>query len=92
MRPICVPCQRFYFPKKNGVAFTEGMQAISGARPGKNPKGWKPYKLWMGDLWACPSCGTETIVGTGRDCIAEHYQEDFQSKLDSFKPEVQVNG
>ena len=24
MRPICVPCRRFYRPKKNGTYFLEG--------------------------------------------------------------------
>ena len=25
MKPICVPCQRFYRPKKNGFMFIEAM-------------------------------------------------------------------
>jgi hypothetical protein len=33
-------------------------------------------------LWKCPGCGTETIVGTGRDAIAEHYQPDFNERVE----------
>jgi hypothetical protein len=33
MRPICVPCQRFFRPIKNGFHFIEGMP-VDGAVPG----------------------------------------------------------
>ena len=47
MKPICVNCQRFYRPKKNGVFFIESMPTVSGAPAGKTaPESWKPYKLW----------------------------------------------
>jgi hypothetical protein len=63
MAPICVPCQRFYRPEKNGYTFLEGMP-IANAPPGKEyAHAWKPYKLWRGDLWKCEGCGHLTIAG-----------------------------
>ncbi len=83
MKPVCVPCQRFYRPKHNGYAFLEGMPSHNGAKPGKaEPESWSPYKLWMGDLWACPDCGSEIVVGTGLNPIAEHYQITFANEVE----------
>ena len=82
MKPICVDCGLFYRPAKNGTAFIEGM-----------PVGddWKPYKLWMGDLWQCQQCGHKLIVGVGAQPIAEHYQPDFAKISDSYNPLLQVD-
>lgn len=79
MKPVCVPCQRFYRPAKNGFEFTEGMPVANNRpQPGlAEPDKWKPYKLWSGDLWRCPDCGNEIIVGVGYAAISEHYQHDF---------------
>jgi hypothetical protein len=35
LKPICVKCQRFYRPSRNGVWFLEGMPTHNGAHPGK---------------------------------------------------------
>ena len=78
LKPICVPCQRFYRPKKNGVYFIECMQKHSGAASGrKAPHSWRPYKVWIGDLWHCLDCGQELIVGVGQVPISEQYKPDF---------------
>lgn len=69
MRPICAKCQRFYRCKKNGVYFTETMET--------EDRGTVPYKMWSGDLWWCPDCHAEIIVGAGREPVAEHYEPDF---------------
>lgn len=93
MKPICVPCLRFYKPKDVGIAFTEGFpQGESSAKPGTaEPEKWKPYKLWMGDLWQCPGCGAQIIHGTGERPIAEHYETDFKANMERHKPTLQVN-
>ena len=65
MKPICVPCQRFYRPKQNDYSFVEGMPT-HGAKPGtEEPDKWRPYKLWLGDLWECKGCGSLEGLGLG---------------------------
>lgn len=92
MKPICVPCQRFYRPKKNGFPFIEGVPTHNGAEPGMaEPESWKPYKLWMGDLWECDDCGAQIVVGTGQQPLAEHYQPEFVERVLSFSAKLQVN-
>ena len=82
MKPICVPCQRFYRPKRNGTYFVEGMPTENGAPAGNaDPKLWAPYKLWAGDLYACTDCGAEVIVGTGMRPLAEHYMPEFTAQV-----------
>jgi len=84
MKPICVPCRRFYRPKKNGYPFIEGMPNGNRVKAGlAEPEKWKPYKLWNGDLWECPDCHAEIIVGAGRVPVAEHYQPDFNKKVEA---------
>jgi len=36
-----------------------------------------PYKIWYADLWKCPNCKNEIIVGFGWNPVAEHFQNDF---------------
>jgi hypothetical protein len=92
LKPICVPCQRFYRPKKNGFYFVEGMPLMNKAEPGKRDANlWGPYKLWCGDLWVCEGCGHEIVVGVGRNPLAEHYQPDFAAHVESFNAKLQVN-
>jgi hypothetical protein len=91
MKPICVQCQRFFRPKKNGFPFIEGMP-IGSVAPGTcRPDKWKPYKLWMGDLWECHGCGANIVVGVGLNSIAEHYQEEFPRLVERLAPTLQVN-
>ena len=41
------------------------------------PEVWTPYKLWVGDLWKCPECFHEIVVGVAGP-ISEHYKPDFK--------------
>lgn len=93
MKPICVPCQRFFRPKKNGFYFIEGMPTENRALAGTSePEKWKPYKVWSGDLWRCQGCGATIVVGTGHNPLAEHYQDDFDQKVASYgAAQLQVN-
>lgn len=94
MKPVCVTCQRFFRPKKNGTSFVEGKPApgVVNAVPGTaRPEDWKPYKLWLGDRWACDGCGAQIIVGVGFQPVCEHYKPDFADAVASFRPALQVN-
>lgn len=84
MKPICVQCERFMRIKKTGKYFLEGMPTgPNPVLPGKaEPEKWRPYKLWVGDLWECPTCHYQTIAGVPVYPISEHYKPDFQLQVD----------
>lgn len=93
MKPVCVPCQRFFRVKKNGFYFIEGMPKHNGALPGlQDVAAWQPYKLWVGDLWECEGCHATILSGFGREPIAEHYQPDFAERAVALgADQLQVN-
>ncbi len=91
MRPICVPCRRFYKPAHTGIAFVEGMPE-EGAKPGNaEPERWKPYKLWSGDLWKCPECKAEIIVGAGRAPLSVQHEPGFAQAIEREGAQLQIN-
>lgn len=54
MKPVCVPCQRFFTPVKNGFYFIEGRPIGRDVKPGTEmPDRWEPYKVWVGDKYEC---------------------------------------
>lgn len=78
MKPVCVPCQRFFRVKRHGFYFTEGMPKEAGAKPGTSePEKWKPYKVWASDRFECEGCGAVILSGFGSGPMAEHYQPGF---------------
>lgn len=93
LKPVCVPCRRFFRCEKNGYWFTEGMP--NGRASGHTPSGkdydefWRPYKLWVGDKWRCNGCGTEIITGVIAGPVSEHYKPEF-SDLNK-QSQMQVN-
>lgn len=92
MKPICVPCQRFFKPFKNGRYFLEGMPIENGAKPGVSEAAkWAPYRLWVGDVWKCQGCGAEIISGVGRGPISEHYMPEFNRQREELRADFQVN-
>lgn len=92
-KPVCVPCRRFYRPHRNGTAFIEAMpRGIEAAPPGlEAPNLWEPYKLWMADLWRCPGCGNEIIIGAGFAPLREHFHQDFAEQVEKWKAEITIN-
>ena len=70
MKPICLNCGLFYRAHRNGAYFTESMKDGKG--------GWKPYKIWAGDIWKCKGCGSEIISGFGRNPIRIQHEDDFE--------------
>lgn len=81
---VCVPCRKFFKIKLNGVAIEEGMPA--GGKDGM----WRPYKLWLGDLYACEGCDTEMIFLPDAP-VAEHYQKDYAEWVQRLQPAFRVD-
>lgn len=82
MKPICVPCQRFFRPKKNDFFFTEMMPKAGTNYPPAGtaaPELWEPYKVWAGDLYECEGCGAQIVSGFGRAPLSEHYLPEFSA-------------
>lgn len=93
MKPVCVPCQRFFRMQKAGFYFIEGMPRTTDAQSGTSePEKWKPYKLWVGDRWECKGCHAVILSGFGRGPIAEHHQTDFTERVERLgADQFQVN-
>lgn len=94
MKPICIPCQRFFRCKKSGFYFTEGMPTGDGrAAPGAvESDKWKPYKIWSGDKWECEGCGAAILSGFGLNPIAVQHEKNFASDLEALNAkQFQVN-
>lgn len=92
LKPVCVPCQRFFRMVKAGYCFVEAMPKESDAISGTSePDKWTPYKIWSGDKWRCQGCGAEILSGFGHDPISEHYQPEFKNWMTRLKPQTQVN-
>ena len=64
----CVPCKTYLRPRKNDIYVLQTMDDIG-----------TPYKIWNADLWECPTCGTQVILGYGVNHISEHYEPEFAS-------------
>jgi hypothetical protein len=94
MKPVCVKCHRFYRPKKNGKYFVEGKPANGAKRPRPGlaePDKWVPYKLWVGDLWECPDCKAEIIVGVSFAPVDADFTKTFTKSIEDFDAKLQVN-
>ena len=94
MKPICMPCQCFFRPKKTGYYFIEGypIGETDDVQPGTaTPDRWKPYKIWHGDIWRCEGCGAEIISGVGREPISVHHMPDFAKLKSQLGADFQVN-
>jgi len=91
-KPICVPCQRFFRPKKNGFPVIEQMPTDNDAVPGTSqPEKWSPYKLWIGDLWECQGCKAQIVVGFASEPISEHFHEAFGNMVLDREAVFKVN-
>lgn len=82
-RPVCVKCRRFYRCKKNETTWEEGGLDKDGNRCG--------YRLWYGDLWECPGCGTEIIVGHARKPFAESHHQNYVERVNAEKGLLRVS-
>lgn len=73
-KSVCVKCEVELRPEKNGVIVAELMQHNT-----------KIYKLWSADLWKCPKCGIEVVLGFGRQAFIEHFEGEIDAKLQELK-------
>jgi hypothetical protein len=93
LKPVCVPCKRFFQMQKSGFYFIEGIRGPGISPPGTaDPISWVPYKIWVADKWKCQGCGAEILSGFGHRPVSEDYKEDFQDKIEQLgASQLQVN-
>lgn len=93
MKPICVPCRRFFRCKKVGFYFLEGAPTRNDIPPGlAQPADWHPYKVWVADVWECAGCGAQILSGFGQQPISEHYKLEFTATVRALNADqFQVN-
>jgi len=65
----CVPCQTYLHPRQNSIIVLETMEDH------------RPYKIWQADLWECPDCQHQVILGYGVHPVSEHYMDGFDDWL-----------
>jgi len=75
-RAVCVKCNQQMGPVKNDFPILETYDD------------GRPYQIWLGDLYRCPECRGEIVMGFGLRPVAEDWRPDFESKLKSYNPTV----
>ena len=70
-RPVCKKCETELKPEKNDIRLVDTFQ---------DPP--QPCKIWSADLWKCPGCGYEVVVGFGQGAIMEHWEDGFAGYLE----------
>ena len=74
-KPVCIPCQRFFRVKRNGIHVLEGKPIVHGALSGtKEDHNWAPYKMWRADLWQCEGCGATIASGFANNPMWEDFE------------------
>lgn len=90
-KPVCVKCQCFFRPKQNSFPWIEGMPEQGAQRGLREPDRWKPYKLWNSDMWECPDCNIQIIVGHCSHPVSEHYMPGFKDKVKAWGATLKIN-
>jgi hypothetical protein len=75
-KPVCVRCQRFFRPYRNGAYVLENKPKEGRQQPKgtEAPQMWEPYKVWMCDTWVCNGCGEVIAVGFAQKPTWEDYK------------------
>ena len=73
-KSVCAKCEVELKPEENGVIVAEMMRNNT-----------EIYKLWEADLWKCPECGVEVVLGFALQAFMEHFEGDINAKLDEMK-------
>ncbi len=76
-RPVCVKCNLEMRPERNGV----GLLVMAS---------FGPYRLYDSDKHKCPECGVEIVAGLGANAISEHFKENFERLVQSYRDEAEV--
>lgn len=73
-KSVCVNCEMELRPEINSVIVAEMMRDNTAL-----------YKLWEADLWKCPKCGIEVVLGFASQPFMEHFEGNINAKLEELK-------
>lgn len=73
-KSVCKKCEIELRPETNGVKVVEMFQ---------DPP--QPYQIWDADLWKCPKCGLEVVLGFANMPFAVHYEDDLVAIIARIK-------
>lgn len=76
--PVCKKCQCEMKPETNGVGLLD-MFSPSGVTEAQ------PYQVWDADLWKCPKCGVEVVLGFGVGALSNHHEESFHWVIKGYE-------
>jgi len=82
-KPVCVKCQCELKPEWNGIGVLDYFNPSDSPEP-------KPYEIWDADLWKCPKCGYELVVGFGDMAIYHHHDDGFGRALEGYKANARL--
>lgn len=69
---VCVKCEVELRVKANGIA------VVSMAT-------WGPLSLYRADLWTCPVCGYEALIGFGQQEAVHRFDTDLEAHINSLE-------
>lgn len=75
---VCVKCEREMMPERTGVTVEE------------HTDDGGPYKIWSADLYYCPKCGHQCLVGFADRPLAHHHQTAEYNTLRNVKVEFHI--
>ena len=71
-RPVCVKCNTEFLPEKNGVVVVDTAS-------------FGDYKAWAADMYECPSCHAQIVVGFPTDSYFEHFEDGFAGHVKTME-------
>ena len=77
--PVCAACQTEMHPERNGVGVVDYAD-------------YGPVNLWEADLWECPKCHIQIVVGFGDYPISSHIEDDFDKIMELYGRESIIIG
>ncbi len=74
-KPVCVTCQCELRPKHCSVGLLDMFNPTNKKEP-------QPYCLWEADIYWCPNCSFEVVMGFADQPYARHNDDDLSTLVE----------
>lgn len=78
-RPVCVSCGCYYRCWKNDVVVETGELKVS--ERFSEPSTWVSHEIRSADLWRCPECEGEIVIGFAQDPLSHSLKAGYAERL-----------